>query len=171
MPDNTLLAVFAGILAFAVLMQNVFFVLTFLGLRRLRKDVLPQIQKITEKTEKTFEAITDLAENVKPVTRDLADSALIVRNRVVKVDGFIEEVMEKSRLEISELEDALHDVTKRIRLAVYMLTDGVIVPVSRINAITKAVRTAAGVLFRRRGKEKSGAPSSSAASGNDAFHF
>ena len=169
---DTLLAVFTGVLAFAVVMQSVFLFLMFRGIRRVSSDVLPQIQKLTEKTEEALTAINDIAETIRPVTRNLADSTAIVHNRVVEIDGFLEEIMEKSRREIIVIEDTLHDVTRRLRDAVYMLIDGVVLPVSRINALARGISAAAGVLFRRRGKEKSGKPAStSAVSDNNTIHF
>jgi len=118
---DILLAVFTGILALSILTQSVLFLLTFLSFRRLSKDLLPQVQKLTEKTEATFVAITDIAESIKPVAGKLADSVEII-----------------------------HDVTRRTCNTINILNDGVLAPVSRISAITRAVKIAAGVLFRRR---------------------
>jgi hypothetical protein len=150
--SNTLLVVFTGILALAILMQSLLFLLTYLNLRRLSKDLLPHIQKLTKKTETTLAVITDIAENIRPVAQNLAESAEIMHNRVVDVDGFLGEFVEKSRREIAGIEDLLHEVTQRFRGAVDVISDNVLMPINRINALTKAVRVAVGVLFRRREK-------------------
>ena len=152
--SNTLLAVFTGVLAFAVLMQSVLLLMVFLNLRKLIKDLLPKVQKLMEKTEATLVSITDIAERIRPVAYKLAESAEVIHDRVVDVDGFVGEIVEISRREIAEIEDTLHDVTTRMRDAINTLSDNIIMPVSRINALTKAVRVALGVLFRRRVKEK-----------------
>ncbi|MCL2877373.1 MAG: hypothetical protein FWF13_01180 [Acidobacteria bacterium] len=166
---DTMLAVFTGILTFAILMQSILFLLTFLSLRRLTKDLLPQIQKLTEKTEATLSAIVDIAENIRPVARKLADSADVIHTRVAEVDGFLEEILEMSRRKITGIEDAIQDVTRRIQAAVNILSDNIITPIIRINALAKAVRVAAGVLFRRR--EKKDADASSADSDDDTVYF
>ena len=172
---DTLLAVFTGILAIAVLTQSLLFLLTFLSLRKLTKDLLPQIQKLTEKTEATLAEVKEVAEDIKPVVRKLAGSAEIIHDRVVEVDGLVGDIMEKSRREIVGIEDALHDVTRQIRYAINILSESILMPVNRINALTKAVRVGVGVLFRRREKEKgekTDAPSSSpAGSGDDTIFF
>jgi methyl-accepting chemotaxis protein len=168
---DTLLAVFTGLLAFAILMQSVLFLLTFLNLRRLIADLLPQIQELAEKIEATLAAVSDIAENIRPVARKLADSAEIIHNRVVEADGFLGEIMETSRREIAGIEDALHDVTQRIQNVINILSDGIFMPINRVNAMTKAVRVALGVLFRRREKEKTDANASSADSKDDTIFF
>lgn len=172
---DTLLAVFTGLLAIAILTQSILFLLTFLGLRKLAKDLLPQIQKLTEKTEEALTEIKDIAENIRPVARKLADSADIIHDRVVEVDGFVGEMLEKSRREIAGIESALHDVTQRIREAISILSDTILIPVGRINALTKAIRVGVGVLFQRREKEKTkektDASASSAGSNDDTIFF
>ena len=150
--NNTLLAVFTGILAFAVLMQSVLFFLTFLGFRKLSKDLLPQVRRMADKTEETLVEIKEIAGNIRPVAEKLSDSAEIIHGRVVDVDGFLGEIMETSRREIAGIEDTLHVVTQRLRDSISILSDTILMPVSRINALTKAVRVAAGTFFRRRGK-------------------
>jgi len=168
---DTLLAVFTGVLAIAILMQSILLLFMLLNLRRLGKELLSQIQKLTEKTEATLEAITDVAENIRPVARKLADSAEIIHGRVVDIDGFLGEIMEKSRREIAGIEDALHDATHKIRHAIGILSDSIIMPVTRISALTKAVRAAAGVLFRRRKKEVDAGDASTDGSKDDTIHF
>jgi len=147
---NTLLAVFTGILAFAVLAQSVLLFLAFLGFRKLSRDLLPQVQKLAEKTEETLAEVKDIAEKISPVARKLADSADVIHSRVVDVDGFLGELIETSRREIAVIEDTLHVVTRRFRDSVNTLSNTVIMPINRVNALTKAARVAVGVLFRRR---------------------
>ncbi|MDR0311232.1 MAG: hypothetical protein LBJ21_06585 [Acidobacteriota bacterium] len=168
---NILLAVFAGVLALAILMQSVLLLLMFLNLRRLGGDLLPKIQKLTEKADATFTTISDIAENIRPFARKMNESADVIHDRVVEIDDFLGEVVEKSRREIAGLEDTLHDVTQLARNAVNTLSENVLMPVNRINALTKAVRVAIGVLFTRREKEKTDTGASSAGSSDDTIFF
>jgi len=165
---DTLLVVFTGVLTLAILMQSVLLLLTFLNLRKLGKDMLPKVQKLTEKTDATLAAITDIAENIRPVARKLNDSADVIYDCVVEMDDFLGEILEKSRREITEIEDAMHDVTRRVRDSVDALSDNILMPVNRINALAKAVRVAFGVLFRRREKEK---PDADTDSDDDTIYF
>jgi len=151
---NTLLAVFTGILAFAVLMQSVLFLLTFLNIRKLAREMIPQVLKLTEKMEETLAEIGGITESIGPVARKLAESAEIIHGRVVDVDGLLGEVIEKSRREIADIEDMLNAVTRRIRDSMNTLGGNILMPVHRINALVKGLRVAAGTLFSRHEKEK-----------------
>ena len=168
---NTLLAVFIGILTFAILMQSVLLLLTFLNLRKLTKDMLSQIQKLMEKTETALATISDIAENIRPVAQKLAGSADVIHDRVVEVDGFLGEIVEKSRREIAGIESTLHVVTKQVQDSISILSGSVLMPINRINALTKAVQVAVGVLFRRRGKEKADAGVSAIDTNEDTIFF
>ena len=151
---NTLLAVFTGILAFAVLMQSVLFLLTFLNIRKLAREMIPQVLKLSEKMEEALAEIRCITESIGPVARKLAESAEIIHGRVVDVDGLLGEIIEKSRREIANMEELLNGVTRRIRDSINTLGDNILMPVRRINALTKALGAAARTLFRRREKEK-----------------
>ena len=168
---DILLVVFTGILALAVLTQSTLFLLTFLSFRRLNRDLLPQIKKLTEKMEETLAEIRDIAENIRPAAQKLADSAEVIHDRVVEIDGFLGEIVEKSRREIAGIEGALHDVTRQIQNALNVLGENILMPVNRINALARAVRAAAGVLFKRREKGKTDASASAADSKDDTIFF
>ena len=147
---DTLLVVFTGVLALAALTQCAVLIAALLNLQKLTKDLLPQIQKLIEKTDAVFTDIGDITEGIKPAAHKLASSAEIIHSRVVDVDGFVGEVVEKSRREIAEIGDTVHNVTRRTLDAIDLLNENVLMPVNRINAFAKAVRVGVGVLFRRR---------------------
>jgi gas vesicle protein len=157
--------------ALAILMQSVLFLLMFLNLRKMSIDLLPKIQKLVEEANAVFKSITDIAENIRPVARKMNESAEIVHNRVVEIDDFLDEIVEKSRREIEGIEDILHDVTRRVRDSINTLSDHVLMPVNRINALTKAVRVAFGVLFRSRRKDSKYPEASSGDSDDDTIYF
>jgi methyl-accepting chemotaxis protein len=149
---DTFLVIFIGILAVAVLMQTVLLLRTFLYVRKMSESLLPTIHKVAKKAEIALEKVSEIADNIKPAAQKIADSADIVHNRVVEIDDFLGEVVEKSRQEIAEIQDTLHEVTQRAQEAVGTLSDNVLLPINRINALTRAVKVAAGVFFHRRGK-------------------
>lgn len=154
---DTLLVVFTGILAFAVLMQSVLFFLMYKSIRQLTvqidslgKDLLKHIGRVSAKVEETLTTIIGVAEVVKPVAQKLAESADIVHSRIVDIDNFLGEVTDKARLEIAGLQDALHEATQRAQDAIGTLRDNLVAPINKLNAITRAVRVAMDVLFRQR---------------------
>jgi len=159
---DTLLVVFTGILAFAVLAQSILFFLLYKIIRQLTvqvdglsKDLLKHVGRVSAKVEDTLATITSVAEVVKPVVQRLNESAEIVHGRILDLNDFLAEVTDKARLEVTELQEAVHDVIQRAQEAINMLRDNLLTPIRQINAITMAIRAAMDVLFRKRKKPSS----------------
>jgi hypothetical protein len=148
--SEALLAVFTGILALAVLMQSVVLFLAFRHFRKLAENVLPGVKKVAEQAETALEKVSEIADTVKPAAQKLAASATAVHDRVVEIDGFLGEVVENSRREIVAIQETIHVVTERTQEAVNALSDNVLMPITRVNALTQALKVAASVFFRRR---------------------
>jgi hypothetical protein len=154
---DTLLMVFTGILAVAVLMQTIIFFLMYRSIQRLTtwmdsmgKDLLRNMEVISAKVDEGLTAVKGLVANLKPVTEKLAEATEIVHDRVVEIDHFLAETTSAARLEILRIQDTMHDASRRIKEMLDMLHTSIQNPLSQINAISHAVRVAVDVLFRRR---------------------
>jgi hypothetical protein len=159
---DTLLVIFTGILAFAVLAQSILFFLLYKRISRLTaqidvlgKDLLRHVGRVSAKIEDTLAIITSIADIVKPVVQKLNESAEIVHERILDLNYFLGEVTDKARLEISELQEAVHDAVQRAQEAISILRDNLLTPIHQINAITQAIRVAMDMLFRKRKKPSS----------------
>jgi methyl-accepting chemotaxis protein len=154
---DTLLVIFTGILAFAVLAQSILFFLLYKIIRQLTvqvdglsKDLLKHIGRVSAKVEATLATITSVAEVVKPVVQKLNESADIVHGRILELNDFLGEVTDKARFEIAELQDSVHDAVQRAQEAISSLRDNLLGPIHQVNAITRAIRAAMDMLFRKR---------------------
>ena len=159
---DTLLVIFTGILAFAVLAQSILFFLMYKIIRQLTvqidglsKDLLKHVGRVSAKVEETLATITSVAEVVKPVVQKLNESAEIVHGRILDLNEFLGEITDKARLEITELQDAVHEAIQRAEEAISILRDKLLTPIHQINAITMAIRAAMDVLFRKQKKPSS----------------
>jgi len=154
---DQLLLVFTGVLAFAVFLQTVVFLLIYRSIRQLTAkmdslgiDVLRNIEVVSDKVSDGLVAIKDVAEDLKPISEKLADTAEIVHHRVKEVDVFLAEAAGTARLEILRIQETLHDASRRARETIDMVRDSILGPLNEINAFTRAIRAAVDVLFRRR---------------------
>lgn len=155
--DNTLLMIFTGILAFAVLVQSILFFLMYKSLCQLSdrvdglsKDLLRQVQAVTENVEGVLATVKGIAEIVKPIAQKLSDSVDLVHGRIVDLDRFLGEISDTARFEISRIQETVHSATQRVQEAIDAVRDGILTPINQVTAITQALRVALDVLFRNR---------------------
>jgi hypothetical protein len=149
--------IFTGVLALAVLIQSVVFLLIYKTIRQLTarmdvlgKDLLRNVETVSEKVNDGLAVVKGLALDLKPVTERLADTTEIVHKRVKEIDSFLEEITGTARLEMLRVQETFHDVSRRIQDTIDILRNSIVAPLSEINAISRAIRVAVDVLFRRR---------------------
>jgi hypothetical protein len=155
--QDTLLVVFTGILAFAVLLQSLLFFGIYRSIRQLNewmsvwsKDMLKNIQTISSRVEEGVSTIKSTAESLKPITQNLVHTTQIVHNRVLELDQFIGETTRTAQLEFMRIQDTFQLAMRRAELAIEALRDSILAPINEANAVVRAVRTGLDVLFRRR---------------------
>jgi hypothetical protein len=161
---DTLLMIFTGILAAAVLIQGIVFFLIYKSIRQLTvrmdslgKDLLRNAEVVTEKVNEGLTVIKDVAQDLKPITEKLADATDIVQKRVKDIDSLLEEITGSARLEILRVQETFHDASCRIQDTIDILRNSIVAPLNEINAISRAIRVAIDVLFRRRkGRSEAG---------------
>jgi len=154
---ETLLTIFTGVLAIAVLIQSIVFLLMYKSIRQLTgkvdnlgNDLLRNVELVSEKVNEGLTTIRDLAKDLKPITAKLTDTAVIVHSRVKEVDAFLTEMTGTARLEILRIQETIHDASRRIQETIEILRNGFMAPLNEINAVARAIRVAMDVLFRRR---------------------
>jgi len=153
--QNTLLLVFTGILAFAVLLQTVLFFGIFRSVRQITswtdsagKDLLRNITDVSSKVEESLAALKGMGEDLKPITSKLADTTDIVHRRVVDLDAFLAETTNTARLEILRLQEAIQSAAQRADAILEQLQSSILSPINEISAVTRAIRAGFSVLFR-----------------------
>jgi hypothetical protein len=156
MHDN-LLMIFTGILAVAVLVQTIVIVfiqksISQLNIRMdsLGHDLLRNVEVVSEKVSEGLTAVRSVADDLKPITQKLASTVEIVHHRVKEADAFLAEATSTARLEILRIQDTIHDASRQAQETIDLLRNGILAPLSEINAIARAIRVAVDVLFRRR---------------------
>jgi methyl-accepting chemotaxis protein len=156
---DTLLMVFAGILAVMVVLQTIVFFGIYQAIRhmsaavdRMGKDLLGHIQVVSGKVDEGVRAIKGISEGFKPIRDKLEDTTDIIRNRVSELDGFIAEIANTARLEVLRIQDIVQSVSEKVEETLELLRKGILAPLNEINAISRAVRIAMDVLFRRQKK-------------------
>ena len=155
--QDTLLLVFTGILAFAVLLQTIFFLGIYKSIRRasvmldgLAKDLLRNAEVVASKLEESLATIKNTADSLKPVTQNLVHATQIVHDRVVDIDNFLAEIVDTARLEIARVQDTIQLASLKAEEAIEIVKYSVLAPVNEVGAIVRAIKVGLDVLFRRR---------------------
>ncbi len=159
MQTETLLAIFTGILAVAVFLQTLIFFGIFKAIRQLTnrvndlsKDLMSNVEVVTAKAEEALTTVRDIGNDLKPVKDKIVNAAEIVHERVVRVDGFLEETTNTARMEVERMKDRIESAADRTEELLEMMRDSILVPINEINALTRGIRAGFDLLFRRRKK-------------------
>lgn len=155
--NETLLMVFIGILAFAVLVQTILFFGIYRAIRRmsvyledLGKDLRRNAELVSAKVDEGLTAIKGLAEGFKPVRDKLADATEIIHYRITELDAFLEEATSTARQEIRHIQDSFQAASQKVEQTLETVRKSLLGPLNEISAVTRAIRVAMDVLFRRR---------------------
>jgi hypothetical protein len=154
---DTLLMIFTGVLTVAVLIQSIVIFFIYKSIRQLTdrmdglsRDLLKHVEIISEKVNEGLAVVKSVGQDLKPITEKLADATDIVHTRVKEIDVFLAEITGSARLEILRVQETFHDASRRIQETIELLRSGILTPLNEINAISRAIRVAIDVLFRRR---------------------
>jgi len=155
--QDILLTIFTGILAVVVLVQTLIFFGIFRTIRQftakmesLNEELIRHIGGVSEKTNETLSTLRELGESLMPVKDRVAHAADLLHQRIVKIDGFLEETTDAARLEVHKLRSRIESASNRVDQLLEDVQDRVMTPVNEIFAITRGIRAGFDLLFRRR---------------------
>ena len=155
--QDTLLLVFTGILAFALLLQSLLFFGIYKSIRNLdkwlsvwSKDMLRNAESMSAKISEGLDTVKSTAESLKPITQNLVHTTRLVHSRVVELDSFFGETTRSAQLEFMRIQDSFQRAMRRAEEAIEVLRDSILTPINEVSAVARGVRMGLDVLFRRR---------------------
>ena len=154
---DTLLMVFTGVLALAVVIQTLLFWGIYKAIRQMSvylngmgKDLLKNVDIISAKVDEGLTTIKEMAEGLKPIREKLANSSEIIHNRITELDAFLEEATSTARQEIRRIQDLIQAASQKAEQTLELVRKSLLTPLNEIGAVARGVRVAMDVLFRRR---------------------
>ncbi len=154
---DTLLMIFTGVLALAVVIQTVLFFGIYKAIRQMSayvdsmgKDLLKSVGIISAKVDDGVAAIKGVTEGLKPIRDKLADTTDIIHSRVMELDAFLAETAATAREEILRVHDAVQSAVQKAEQTLDAVRKSLLGPLNEFSAISRAVRVAMDILFRRR---------------------
>jgi uncharacterized protein YoxC len=156
----TLLIIFTGIVALALLLQALALVAISRKIRdisdrfvALGTQVTRQLDSLTVEAEGLMTSMKATAEKVQAMQESLSAVSQVVQRRIVDVDAFLAEAMDSARLQIAKFQDVIDTSARRIDDTIYTLQTAIVVPVNEVQAVIHGIRTGLDVLFGWRRSE------------------
>jgi hypothetical protein len=153
---DTLLTVFTGVVALAFVIQTILFFGMYKAIRQMStqldamgKDLLTSFAAVSAKVDEGVSTVKDFVEGLKPIRDKLAETTEIIHGRVTELDSFLAETADTARLEILKIQDTIRSASEKAEETIEILRKNLLAPFSEISAVSRAIRVAMDVLFRR----------------------
>jgi hypothetical protein len=155
--QETLLTVFTGIVAVALLLQSLAFVGMYKSVRsiasrldKLSDDLTANANALGRKADDLMSTVKLLAEGLKSIQEEVNETVVVVRNRIVELDKFLGETTDTARLQVLRIQDVIDTAARRVEETYNVMQNSVLAPVNEMNAIARGIRVGLDVLLQRR---------------------
>lgn len=157
MSTETVLAVFTGIVAAALLTQSIAFWRISISVRniskgfdRLSEDLLRRVETVSSGVNDLLASLKPVVETIQTIQQRIAASSEIIHDRVVELDHFAQEFTDTARSQLLRIQDAVESSSKKFEETVETLQRGILAPVSEISAIMRGLKIGLDFFFRGR---------------------
>ncbi len=153
----TLVTIFTGIAALALLLQSIAFLFISRSMRdmsvkvnRMSTDLSKTIGTLSTKTEELLSIIRGIAERIQTLENHLTATSAIIQKRVLELDSFLEETTEAARQQVLRIQGVVENVSHKVEETFDLIHEGVITPAAELNALIKGIRVGLDFLLRTR---------------------
>ncbi len=151
---DTLLVVFVGLACLAFLVQSIAMWRAFQAIRdtseRLNeqsKSIQKDIQEISARLKTTADSLQPLGKMADEVSSSLQEIALIVRNRTVDLDQFVDEMVQIGRDQASKVDYVVTDTVKKFEETTDIIKRDILRPAIEISSFFKGIKSGLEFLF------------------------
>lgn len=163
MAHETLLTIFIIIAAAAIVLQALAMFGVYKAIRRIQGDVAGMRADINRRIDPLAESVTEIVTSsrdpLRSILGDLTDVARVAREGAGKVDGALDEILDRVRLQVIRIDETITDVLEKVDKTTSTVQRNIIGPVTEASALLKGVQ--AGLEFfisRRRDSRTSDVP-------------
>ena len=150
MDQQTLLTVFVGIAAVALVLQLATLVGIYKasqGMNQKVQQLMPKVESLIEVSRRTVEESRAQIADITGKTSDILD---IARRQLQKVDEVLDDAAARARVQMDRAEMVLDDAMTRTQQTVATVHNGIVKPVREIQGVAAGLRTA--ILFLTKGR-------------------
>ncbi len=157
METLTILTILVAVVAAAFLMQSLAVLGMYRSTRRLTirfdrlsDELVKNAGALTKQAEEVFATVKVIAQKAQSLEESIAATNAIVQKRVAKIDEFLEEATGAARHQIVRIQDVVDTAARNVEDTIETLHDGLMVPVTEVNAIVRAFKVGLDVLLHKR---------------------
>lgn len=154
MDHDTVLIVSATVISLAVLLQAAAMVGIYIAVQKIpgrldgiRADFRTRLDPITQSIT---EIVTNTREPLRTLTNNLAAISQTLRDRSLHVDAVVEELVDKSRLQIIRTDQLISNLVDKVEMTTDKVQQTVLTPLHEISAVVKGLQSGFEFLFNRR---------------------
>ena len=157
MSTETVLTVFTGIVAAALLIQSIAFWKIATSVRSMSHRIDALSEDLQRKIATVTSGVADMVVTIKPVIETIQTiqqrfvaSSDVIHKRVVELDVFVQEFQDAARAQLERFQDLADGTSKKVEETVETLQRSVLAPVTEITAILRGFKTGLDFFFRGR---------------------
>ncbi|MGH9592268.1 MAG: hypothetical protein ACRD5L_04200 [Bryobacteraceae bacterium] len=148
MDQTTLLVIFVGLSAVALIFQAAMSYGTYKASRMLRERIVPLVPKIEALVESSRSAIEENTVKLREIT-DKANQILdIAKKQMECVEDLLGDASERTRRQMERAEILMDDAMERAQETVALVHEGIMKPLRGVHGVAVGIRAALRFLLR-----------------------
>ena len=151
--NTKLLMIFIGILAFAIVVQTIVFLVMAIGLAKTQKKVMAIVEQVHEATLPTIKNVGELVRDTSPKVRVIADNLVetshVVRTKAQEFDVTLTDVNLRTRNQVAHVDKMVGSAlqaTSDLAASVHRIIQ---IPVREMNGLVNGFKAGLDVLVGR----------------------
>jgi hypothetical protein len=160
--NSRLLMIFVGLVALAMLIQAIVFVVFAVLAAKTQKKLMAITEELRVKAGPVIDAAQDIARDavpkVKIITENLVETSHVVRSKAQEVDVTLTDVNERTRAQAARVDGMVSSVLTTTADIASSIQKGVQVPVREFQGLVNGFKAGVDVLVgRAKGSDRDGA--------------
>lgn len=151
--NSTLLMIFVGIVAFAMLVQAIALIILAIGAAKARQRVLAVVDEVRGKAlpaiAGTENFLRDYAPKLMMLAENMVETSNIVRKKAIEFDATLSDVNNKARTQADRVDGIVTSVLNGTTETVSAIQHGIRVPLREITGVVNGLKAGLDVLVGR----------------------
>ena len=171
--NDTLLMVFIGVTALAVLIQAGVLIALYATTKKTAAQIDALATEIRSKALPAVESVQALVANnkdrVEEIIENVAVASTTARSQLVRIDATLNDVLDRTRLQVMRADELATSTMDKIEETTEIVQHTIVTPVRRIQGVVNGLSAGLGMFVAGRKARKNGGPHPGGAESEDLF--